>query len=387
MDIVVAYCEHWDTPLRTSKHHFIDRMAKDGHRILYIDTPPSILTFLRRPLFFIQSVCPRIFKAPKEVDKNIWTMTGFSPFPYHKACFGIFDHLFLNMLNQKFFLHKLKKAMKNLRFESPHLIVYLPFIIPVLDQIKWQRILFHIIDEWQELPGIPRTMTQLTKEMLQKAGVTIVTSQRLYDRYASFSKNIHLLRHGTDVELFRPVVDFEVEEDDRFKKIQCPRIGYYGALHKLDFELIGSVARTRTDWSFIFMGPIKGQQGFKIPHNFPKNVYFFDPVERIKLPNFLAGIGVFWMPYLINELTHSMCSIKIFEVLSAGLPIVISDLVESREVLQKIGCFACSTKEHLVQIDRALGMNQPAVRMKRAEFVKDCDWKQKKRRFLEYLES
>ncbi len=387
MNIVVAYCERWDTPLRTSKHHFIERMAKNGHRILYVDTPPSILTLLRRPLYFIRSVLPRIFKSPKKINNNLWTMTGFSPFPYHKACFGVFDHLVFNRLNQKFFLWKLKGALKELSFVDPNLIVYLPLMAPALEQIKWRCILFHMVDEWQGLPRIPKTMALLTKEMLQKSDVTVVTSQRLYDRYSPFSQNIHLLRHGTDIALFRPVVDFEIEEDDRLKNLPKPRVGYYGALHKLDFELVDSVARARPAWSFIFMGPIKGPQGFNLPNDLPRNVCFFEPIERNKLPNFLVGIDVFWMPYLINELNHSMCSIKIYEVLSAGLPLVISDLDESRAVLQAQGSIARTANEHCTQIEYSLEMNHLEHRLKRAEFVKNCDWTQKTQRFLEYLES
>ena len=32
-NFVFLYCEDWDTPLRTSKHHFIDRLAKEGARV------------------------------------------------------------------------------------------------------------------------------------------------------------------------------------------------------------------------------------------------------------------------------------------------------------------------------------------------------------------
>ena len=36
---LVLYCEDWNTNLTTSKHHFIERLAKENNEILYLEIP------------------------------------------------------------------------------------------------------------------------------------------------------------------------------------------------------------------------------------------------------------------------------------------------------------------------------------------------------------
>ena len=44
-NFVVLYCEDWNTPLKTSKHHFIERLAFENNKILYIEVPLNPFNF------------------------------------------------------------------------------------------------------------------------------------------------------------------------------------------------------------------------------------------------------------------------------------------------------------------------------------------------------
>ena len=126
MDIVTCYCESWDTPLRTSKHHYLERLAEKGHRILYIEIPFNPLSVLKRPGEFLDNILPRYRAGVQQVKNNIWAMTGFFPFPYHRGLGGVFDREVLNSLNQKYFLPRLRRAMAYLDIREPVILNYYP---------------------------------------------------------------------------------------------------------------------------------------------------------------------------------------------------------------------------------------------------------------------
>ncbi len=386
MDIVVAYCERWDTPLRTSKHHYIERLADAGHRVLYVEVPPNPLAIARRPGEFFAKTLPRLRAGVEQVRPNVWAMTGLFPLPFHRGLGGIFDRKWLNTLNQRFFLPRLRGAMDRLGFSQPVLLSYYPFLVPVLGHVGFARVVFHMVDEWEGLGGIPHAMAELTREMLGRADVTIVPSQRLFARYQPFSRDIRLLRHGTDCALFEPVSQGKVAPDPRLQDFSGPKIGYYGALHKLDFDLVREAALRQPEWAFIFIGPAgRGSQGGGPGETLPPNVHFWPSQDRATLPAFLAGIGVFWMPFEINELTHSMCPIKIYEVLSAGLPMVISKLDESRTVAGDLGIYAVDVTDHLRGLEQALANDEPMARTQRAAAVRGCDWNTRFQEFAALL--
>lgn len=375
MDFVVAYCERWDTPLRTSKHHIVSRLLKEGHRVIYIETPINFLAILKHPKEFINHQISLLLKGPIEVERNLWVMTGLVPFPYHPALFGIFDKLRINSINQNFFFGRLQKVIFNMGFKEITLINYYPLLFPIIDKIGFKKIVFHIVDEWQGMSGIPKSMATLTQDLVKRADVaTIVTSQNLFDRYKKDAREIHLLRHGTDWDLFSPVAMGKKEAYPYLASLPGKKIGYYGALHKLNFSLIIEVATLRPDWSFVFLGPIKGPQGLRMRRKFPSNVYFLEAIPREFLPNFLAGIDVFWMPFLVNELTKYMSPIKLYEVLSAGLPVVSSDLEECRAVATECTYFADSPEDHITYLTHSMCSSNSGGRKSRSMAMRNTDW-------------
>ena len=54
---IVLYCEDWLSPLKTSKHHFLNRLVKEGHKILYVEVPPTqLVIFLNHDIIFLKKI-------------------------------------------------------------------------------------------------------------------------------------------------------------------------------------------------------------------------------------------------------------------------------------------------------------------------------------------
>ena len=385
MDFVALYCEPWHTPLRTSKHHYIRRLARDGHRVLYVEVPANPINAVLRWGEFANVTLPLLKKGIEQVEHNVWTMAGLVPFPYHPAAGKLFDNTFINHMNQLVNVRLINSVLNKLSFQAPVVIVYYPFIAPVIRKFTPSKVIFHIVDEWQSMAGIPSSMRELTAAMLANSDATVVTSARLYRRYESGAKKIRLLRHGTDLSLFAPVARGEVEPDARIVRLSGLKVGYYGALHKIDFDLVRHVAQQKGDWKFIFIGPMRSGQGVTISRDLPDNVILVDSLPREMLPKFLAAIDVFWMPFVVNELTHSMCPIKIYEVLSAGVPLVSSDLEESREIAGGFCYFATGVAGHILQLETASASSCGDQRERHLSFASQYDWDLRYRDFIDII--
>ena len=224
MDILVSYCEDWETPLRTSKHHFIEGLAREGHRILYIETPISLFHLILSPRHFFNKTRNKVFFRPVQVKTNIWTLSVITPIPFFKGFGTFFDSELMNTAQQLFAYPFIKRSLKKLGFGEFHMITYLPLIYPILSKMKPIRNLYHIVDEWRGLANLPNTVSKLIIKYFNYSDITVVTSQPLYDRYKPFSKEIRLLRHGTDTKLFKKVFSSKVQAAKEFRKLSGNKV-------------------------------------------------------------------------------------------------------------------------------------------------------------------
>lgn len=384
MDIVISYCEEWQSPLVTSKHHYARGLAKEGNKVLYLEYPVSILYLLINPVYFFKKVTGKGFLKPHQIEKNIWIFQSINIFPLHKIPF-IFDNVLINELNQKFIFLFLNRALKKLNFKKSYLIIYWPNIFPILNKINPKRVLFHMIDEWEEVETIPLTLKDLISNVLRRADIVVVSSLPLLEKYRNKTKKIELLRHGIERNLFKDQRKRSISLSPHLKKYPRPVIGYYGSLSKLNFNLIKTVSNSRKDWTFIFIGPVKGPQGLKVKVELPANCEIWPPWKKEQLPSFLNFIDVFWMPFQNNQLTNFMSPIKLYEVMSTGKPIVSEDLVELRSAGGKLNLYADSFQTHIDYLQYQIDNDSVEEGDKRIDYVSAFSWRNRLESFREFL--
>ena len=131
-----------------------------------------------------------MFRGLRKVKENIWVLKLFVPIPYHPILGVITDNLFVNFINQKFILIFLKLYLKRLNFFNYEAIIYYPMIYPVIRSLKFDKIHFHIVDDWQGFNGIPKTMLQMTKKLASHADSVIVSSSNLMKKYKNITRTL-----------------------------------------------------------------------------------------------------------------------------------------------------------------------------------------------------
>jgi polysaccharide pyruvyl transferase CsaB len=176
------------------------------------------------------------------------------------------------------------------------------------------------------------TMEQLTAwydVAIHKADVPVASARDLQIEMLPLRPDVVLCPNGVTFEHFAghrpgpPPPDLE-------PLLSKPIIGYYGALAEwVDYELIDHAASTLTQFNFVFIGPnydktMDGKSVFNRP-----NVFWLGPKPYEELPAYLHHFSVATIPFHVNEVTHRVSPLKLFEYMAGGKPVVTTAMRES----------------------------------------------------------
>jgi glycosyltransferase involved in cell wall biosynthesis len=328
-NIVILSTADWDNPFWTNKQHVAVSLFKLGYRVLYIDS-----LGLRKPSASTSDVgrikrrLKKAFKAPKEVQANIWV---WSPIilPFQQ-------YLMVRLINKAIFSRWLKFWLWKLDFSGDLLWTYNPLSTRLLNCDGFKNLVYHCVDEIKAQPGMPvDILTVADNELSRKANVIFATSPNLYESRKILNKNTYYFSNVADFNHFNQATLDSIVIPADIAEIPSPIAGFIGAVsgYKLDFELIEFVAKKCPNISFVFIGKVgEGDPWTNIDKiSALKNVYFLGPKKYSTLPAYLKAMTITLLPNHINEYTDSMFPMKFFEYLSTGKPVVSVNLKAIQE--------------------------------------------------------
>ena len=195
------------------------------------------------------------------------------------------------------------------------------------------RVVFEHIDEL-EVFTTTHTIEDLRdwyEEAIEGAEVVVGSARDLLEAVRPRRPDAFLCPNGVDYRHFADYAEEEPPEDiadiaggDR------PIIGYYGALAEwVDYPLIRKSATEMSDFEFVFIGPDydgsirEHTEVFGLP-----NVRWLGVKEYGELPGYLHHFDVATIPFMVNEVTHSVSPVKLFEYMAGGRPVVTPNLRE-----------------------------------------------------------
>jgi glycosyltransferase involved in cell wall biosynthesis len=196
-------------------------------------------------------------------------------------------------------------------------------------------LVYHITDDYaafSHLSAAQRVaLLAEERDLLAAANLTIVTAPRLLEIKAPFARRIELVPNGVDAEAFQramaaarlpAISDLQLATRNLQPAI---RIGYSGHVSaRLDLALLHSIALARPQWQLVVAG---SEWDAGCAHELAAlkvlpNVHFLGllPVEDV--PQFIASCDVCLIPYRVNDETRAISSLKLYEYLAAGKPVV-----------------------------------------------------------------
>lgn len=212
----------------------------------------------------------------------------------------------------------IRAAMDQLNWQAPIVInAFNPALGNGLaGKLDEQLLVYYCYDEISAAPWIARHGARHEQQFLQKADLTIVSSQGLYDHKASAAKQIALVKNGVDLGLFKT-------SGQRPSDLpEGPIIGYIGSVDdRLDYELLETIARSYPETPLVFLGRVVNERAAEQLSKWP-NVHILGPRPPEQLGDYLAAFSVGLIPFVKNELTAGIYPLKINEYLALGVPVV-----------------------------------------------------------------
>ena len=352
-DIVCFALRRWDSPWKNNQQ-VMSCFAK-GNRVLYVDPPRPFREAIGETL-------GRVERKPvlEHVIGGLHLYHG----PRLLARWGR-NHLvsrFFNWVTAPARLAHVRGLAAGMGFRAPILWIYDPMLAPAIGSFQEKLVLYYVIDNYAEYfsedEGVWRSaITRDHVRMMKRADIVLTVSQSLYEQGLQHNRNTFLVPNGVNYDFFQEVMRSEGVPPD-MREIPKPIIGYVGVVHSvIDFSLLERVASGRREWSLMLVGPaesmtVEDRRAFKRLVGFP-NVYYLGSKHPEELPGYIKNFDVALMPYRIGPLTSGGDSIKLYEYLACGRPVVSTPLPSARRFGSLIE-IAESAAEFVECIERGL---------------------------------
>jgi len=383
MDFIILSNQCFDSPLKTNKWQIATRLAKLGHKVLFVDPPIRIRKALK--LLLIGHISPiSLINGYKKVTENLYVFMPITQSPTEKPNLFFFN------------FPKLLKLLNKLNFRNFVLWVYHQVMTDYVDKLKYKLLIYDCVDEYSKFPnfverGLAEYVSEKEEYVARKANIVFATTENLVKKMKQFNKNVYFTPNVGDYERFKVVGTGSLKVPAELAKLNKPIIGFTGAIdeYKLNLNLVLNCAKTYPKYSFVLVGPI-GVSESKVPILLKelkalKNVYFLGEKPYEQMPSYFEGFDVYTIPYNLNEYTVGGCfPVKFHDALSAGLSTVVTSLPSYKPF--KDVCYIANNDSDFVNlIQVALNENSKEKVRARREVGRKNNWSEKVKSQLGYI--
>lgn len=385
MDFLVFAPNPWHDLWRNRQQIF-SRLAARQHRVLYVEPARASLADWRRGRVPWAQV-----RQPAVVQErpNLWLYRIPALLPT-RAAGGLFDRAADSLLA----IH-LRRAIQRPGFLSSP-INHSPFS-PILwlyrpTHWRWAAasfphrwLVYHITDDYAAFGHLSdaerAALLAQERDLLAAADLTIVTAPRLLEIKGPLARRIELVPNGVDLAAFQQAASASPPATGNLPPATPPRLGYSGHVsNRLDLPLLREIALARPDWMLVFAGSEWAagcEEALQALQALP-NVHFLGLLSVEEVPRFIAGCDVCLIPYRVNDETRAISSLKLYEYLAAGRPVVSAGVPAAEEHAAVVRLADGNVPSWLEQIEAALQeRGDPAQIAARQAVAAENTWDQR----------
>ena len=247
--------------------------------------------------------------------------------------------------NNKLFISKI---IPRLKLEKKIIVwVSWPKLYPFVDQYFPDFVVFDYIDDFP-------SWRPFVKEMVKKGDLIFTSAKTLQEQLVGIApeKPIYLMHNACNLEDFQGKKENPEFISDIPLHSNKPIITYIGAWAPwVDQDLVAKIALNFPKALILIIGP---EFGAKV--NFPlNNIKYLGIKPYHSLGYYLSRSNVGIIPFKINQITMATNPVKMYEYLAAGLPVVSTNLPETKNIPYVYS--AENTEAFLQQIEHVLNPN------------------------------
>jgi glycosyltransferase involved in cell wall biosynthesis len=309
----------WDAPQFGSRQHIALRLARRGHRVLFVDIPRALHSLVSDPAGTRRALrrLGRVRQVPD--GPLVYTPPPVLPVYYNPA---------INAVNQRLLLRYLRRTLARLGWQPDVLWTYWPHTAHLIGRLgEWVSV-YHCIDDFAAV-GYPLTtrgaIARMEAEQCRAVDVIFARTEGLTEAKRRFNPNIHLLPGGVEIAHFDPARVTAPPAD--VASLPDPRVGFVGTMDdRVDVRLLVHCANSLPEAAFVLVGPVKRHRVDVGPLENLPNVHLLPPCPHSQVPAIIAALDVCLIPYRVNPYTEGLSPIKLYEYLAMGKPVVTTDL-------------------------------------------------------------
>lgn len=286
----------------------------------------------------------------------------------HCLPFGFVEELLLPKL--------IKKIAKKLKINKYVLWISDPKSAGLLKRINTINIV-DAYDDWSLSPLFKqkkRHMKYIIRgyEIIKYNANIIITNTVHMKNKLNFRDNVYIVNNTSS--LVNNYFDINVTSLPFKGKV----VGYVGNLHeRIDIDLLEYLFHKFPDTNFVFVGKNEFKSNyFNNLISKYSNVLLCDPVSYNKVSSYIKNFDVCIVPHIVNEYTMSQDSMKIYDYLSLGKPIVTTKIPPA-DLLTDYLYVAESHEEFAIKLKEALEEDDVELLNKRIEYMKRNTWRNK----------
>jgi len=249
----------------------------------------------------------------------------------------------------------------------------------LIGQFDEQLVIYHVVDEYTGYVGVREEQRLIQKEMerelLSQVDLVFTTSPALYEARQSYP-NVYLVPNAVDYEAFIRAMASPPPAD--IADLPRPRAGYIGAVNdKLNLSLLAEVAAARPDWNFVIVGPVQIQTPdnlaalTRLKHS--PNVHLLGRKAVTEVPVYVLASDVCLLPYQQNIWTEHIDSLKLYEYMAAGKPVIATPVPAARQFGGLVE-LAADAPAFAQALEKAWNQNTPEQVARRREIAAQNTW-------------
>lgn len=391
-NIICLSNQLWDFPNWTNKRHVMSRLAKLGHKVLFVDPPINTGTVFFRQIQRGLWSFSRFLTQQKKDPSGALVYTPLNIVADSNFTSGLHTKR-INKLSKKFFDPRLKTILWVYHVQIANLEKY-------LDTIKRDLLIYDCVDNYEGFPSdnsfysavVPKSKVVAQERLLaEKANLVFATAPGLVEKLKKYNPNVFFTPNVGDYKKFKDLSAYKANLPEDIKNIKRPRVGFTGSLdeYKFDAKLMRKTAEENPEVSFILIGQIALKDknaGLKtIGLSDLPNIYFlgYKPFETIE--KYFAGFDAYIIPYQLNDYTVGGCfPVKFHDALAAGLPTVVTNL-PAYLPFSNVSYISKSYDDFSQNIQKALNEDNPEKITLRKEVAKENSWEGKVTKLLSYI--
>lgn len=251
-------------------------------------------------------------------------------------------------------LPHLQKLLRELVLDYDEHIAwfYTPMALPLLQELRPQRVVYDCMDELASFKNAPKQLLQRESALLKVADVVFTGGQSLYRSKRDRHPNVHCFPSSVDSAHFVQALD-RTNSHPAHKDIPGPRLGFYGVIdERFDAHLVEQLADAHPMWQIVLVGPVVKIDPSVLPQR--ANIHYLGQQPYDALPQFLAGWDVCLLPFALNESTRFISPTKTLEYMAAELPIVSTPVTDVAQAYSDIVAIAAEPKDFVAACEAAL---------------------------------